>query len=73
MIYEFRLNIFVENQGDLVDVQDKLDDLKPNMKVINPDQPDQECSVIELIECYHDESPHKPCPVIDHWDNCPIS
>lgn len=71
MLYELRTRIFCQTQSDFDDVIDKLDGLKPDMKVINPGQPNQECSVIEIIENRHDESPHAPCNEISHWDNCP--
>lgn len=72
MLYELRINCFCENQSDFDDVLDKLDDLKPDMKVINPGTEAQECSVIDLIENHHDEDPHIPCREISHWDNCPV-
>jgi len=71
MIYQLRLTAFCEHAGDFDDVLDKLDDLKPKMKVVNPGQLDQECSVIELIECHHDETPPEPCIILSHWENCP--
>lgn len=72
MLYELRIDIFVEHQGDLDDVIDKLNDLKPDMKVIKPGQPDQECSTIDVIECRHDMTPPEPCTEVSHWDNCPL-
>jgi len=71
MIYELRINIYVEFQHVLEDVLDKLDDLKPQMKVIKPGQPDQQCSTIEVMENHHDMTPPDPCSQISHWDNCP--
>lgn len=73
MLYELRINVFVENQDTYGDVMDKLNDIKPNMKVIKPGQPNQECSVIDLIENHHDESPNGHCYELSHWDNCPGS
>lgn len=72
MLYELRIDVYVEHQSDLNDVLDKLNDLKHEMKVINPGQPDQECSVIETIENHHDVHPALPCFELSHWDNCPL-
>ena len=72
MLYELRAFIYVENAHDLADVRDKLRDLVPKMKVINPCTEAQECSTIDLIENHHDESPHEPCHILQHWDNCPV-
>lgn len=71
-MYELRIDVFCENEVDYTDVMDKLDDLKPIMKVINPGQLNQQCSVIDLILNRHDESPRAPCTEISHWDNCPV-
>lgn len=73
MMYQLRVNAFCEHASDFDDVLDKLDDLKPDMKVINPGQENQECSTIDLIENHHDEPPPHPCHPISHWDNCPLS
>lgn len=72
MMYELRINIFCEHESDFEDVLDKLDDLKPHMRVVNPSQPDQECSAIDVITNRHDENPHEPCTLLEHWDNCPL-
>lgn len=72
MIYELRTTIFAENHDAFDDVLDKLNDLKPNLKVLHPGADNQECSVIEVIECNHDETPPQPCHDISHWDNCPL-
>lgn len=71
MIYQLRINCFFTDQSAFDDVVDKLDDAKGKMTVVNPGQPDQECSVIEQIKCFHDESPHIPCIELDLWNNCP--
>ena len=72
MLYELRIDIFVDKEDDLHDVLDKLNDLKPDMKVIKPGEPDQECSTIDVIENHHDETPPQPCHELSHWDNCPL-
>lgn len=72
MFYELRVNVFVEHLGDLDDVLDKMDDLKDDMKVVNPGTEQQECSVIDVIENHHDEPPPHPCHELSHWDNCPV-
>lgn len=71
MIYQLRIDCYADNQADFEDVLDKLDDLKPQLKVIKPGQPNQQCSVIDVIENHHDETPPSPCHDIAHWDNCP--
>lgn len=73
MIYQLRINCYFTDEDALDNVMDKLEDAKDKMTVINPGQPDQECSVIEQIHCYHDQYPHEPCIEVDHWNNCPVS
>lgn len=71
MIYELRIDCFFTDRASFDDVVDKLNDGKDDMTVVNPGQPNQQCSVIEQIECRHDERPLEPCTWIDQWDNCP--
>lgn len=72
MLYELRTHCFFSDEASFLDVVDKLNDAKGDMVVVNPGQPNQQCSVIDQMHCYHDESPHGPCNLIDHWDNCPV-
>lgn len=71
MIYELRIDCFFADQASFDDAVDKLNDGKASMIVVNPGHADQQCSVIEQLHCHHDETPHIPCTLIDHWDNCP--
>ena len=71
MIYELRTTIFCDSQANFDDVLDKLNDLKPQMRVINPGQTNQECSLLDVIENHHGEIPPAPCRELSHWDNCP--
>lgn len=72
MIYELSVKCLCLTQAAFDDALDKLNELKPDMKFINPGQPNQECSFIDVIENRHDESPTAPCTIISHWDNCPV-
>lgn len=71
MLYELRIDTYVEDIHDYADVRDKLHDILHKMKVIKPGGPAQQCSVIDVIENHHDESPASPCILRWHWDNCP--
>lgn len=73
MIYELRIDVYFTDKDAFDDAVDKLNDGKDQMTVINPGQPDQQCSVIDQIENHHDQSPLKPCHLINHWDNCPLT
>ena len=61
MIYQVRANVFFTQISDAEDlvahIALKLDDAV----VINPDEPNQQGCSIELIKCYHDQIPTKPC------------
>lgn len=61
MIYEVRANVFftqITDAEDLVKhIAAKLDDAV----VVHPDEPNQQGCSVELIKCYHDETPTKPC------------
>lgn len=64
MIYEVRANVFFENISDAEDlvkhIASKLDDAV----VVHPDEDNQQGCSIELIKCYHDETPTSPCEVV---------
>jgi len=71
MFAQLRVTVFCEKVDDFEDVIDKLIDLQDKMKVVNPGQPNQECSVIDSLICHHDTDPAEPCELLYHWDNCP--
>lgn len=73
MFYELRATIFVTDRAHFDDIIDKLDDLKPQMHVVNPDRMDEEASRIDILENHHDVNPNEPCHLLEHWDNSPGS
>lgn len=71
MFYELRITLFTDTRPEFDDIIDKIDDLKPQLRVVNPDQDNMEPSVIDLMENHHDVNPHEPCKILEHWDNKP--
>lgn len=64
MIYEVRAHIFFTDENDAKDyMENSLSYLKIGV-VVNPDQENKQGCSIELIKCYHDETPTLPCEVI---------
>lgn len=61
MIYEVRSRLFFTDQNDAKDyIEDSLPYLEKSV-VVHPDEPNQQGCSIELLKCYHDETPTKPC------------
>lgn len=73
MFYQLRVNAFFETAAPLTDILAKLEMQKSRMMVINPGLANQEYSVIDEIECRHDECPTAPCTAVRHWDNSPCN
>lgn len=71
MFYQVRAIIFFHSQDEATDFYHDCELALPKGDVMNPGQPDQECGIIDLIKCHHDEFPHEPCEVISRADNCP--
>lgn len=61
MIYQVRANIFFKEKLDAEDLVSKCATAMVDAAVIHPDEPNQEGCSVELIKCYHDEIPTKPC------------
>lgn len=73
MFYQVRANLFFHEEDEAIDFYHDCQIALPKASVINPGTPEQECSVIDFIKCYHDEQPHGSCDAISHEDNCPLS
>lgn len=61
MIYEVRATIFFQNKSDADDLVSKCVCAMDDAIVVHPDEPNQQGCSIELIKCFHDETPTKPC------------
>lgn len=61
MIYEVRANLYFDKKDEAVDFAHDCQTAMAKAVVIHPDEPNQEGSSVELIMCYHDETPTKPC------------
>lgn len=65
MIYQVRANLFFDV---LDEAQDFFNDgiiALPKSIVVHPADPNYERPRLELIKCFHDETPTKPCELID--------
>lgn len=72
MIYEVRATMFFTSEDEASDFLFDCETALPKAIILNACQPDQECSRVELIRCFHDEIPHQPCEAITEKDNCPV-
>lgn len=71
MIYEVRAILFFAEPDEARDFLHDCENALPKAIVIKPGQPDQQCSFADLIACNHDDTPPRPCVLIEHRDNCP--
>lgn len=71
MIYEVRATMYFTDLEDADDFFDNCQDALEKATVVNPGQPNQECSQADLILCHHDDHPPESCHLGEHHDNCP--
>lgn len=64
MIYQVRANIFFTEMSDAEDLVKHIALKMDNAVVIHPDEENQQGCSVELIKCYHDETPTTPCHLI---------
>lgn len=61
MIYEVRANVYFTALSDAEDLTKYIASKFDDAVVVHPDEPNQEGSRVELIKCYHDQTPTLPC------------
>lgn len=61
MIYQVRANLFFHSKADADELVESIVSAMNDAIVVHPDEPNQEGCSVELIKCYHDETPTKPC------------
>ncbi|MBA7634556.1 hypothetical protein ES703_42142 [subsurface metagenome] len=61
MIYQVRANIFFTALTDAEDLASKCITSLSDAVVVHPDESNQEGCRVEVIKCFHDETPTKPC------------
>ena len=72
MIFQVKTTLFFDGLSIPEQIKDALITVWQHARVVNPCMPDQECSRVEILKCYHDEDPHRPCESIFERDNCPV-
>lgn len=70
MIYEVRANLFFRTCSDAEDMTAYIASKMDDMVVVHPDEPNQQGCSVELIKCFHDETPTRPCECIGEI-HCP--
>lgn len=61
MIYEVRARLFFDTQHKAeVAVQTVVNAMQLAL-VVHPDEDNQQGCYVEMIKCYHDETPTRPC------------
>jgi len=61
MIYQVKANLFFDSQDEGRDFYHDCERAFAKSTPVNPDTPDREDCIIELIENHHDENPNSPC------------
>lgn len=71
MFYQVTMTCYFELEDEARDFYNDGHLALPKATVINPNQPDMEFSIIELLENHHDVDPNLPCVLIEYEDNKP--
>jgi len=73
VFYRVTATLLIDENFPLPAIMGMLSALTNHCVVVNPGQPNQECSQVQTQLCYHDESPHQSCTVIATWvdPDCP--
>lgn len=69
MIYQVNAKFFFVNPDEARDFYHDCATAIDKTAVVNPNQPTQELSHAELIECRHDNNPNEACEVAEEVDN----
>jgi len=64
MIYQVRVNIFFTETSDAEDLVSQVVRAMSDAVVVHPDDPNMQGCSVELIKCYHDEIPTRPCETL---------
>jgi len=64
MFYEVRATLYFLEQDEAEDFYHDCDMAYLKTMNVNPDTPSTECSIAQLIENHHDESPNAPCVLL---------
>ena len=72
MFYQVTATFFFDESDEANDFYHDCAVALPKATVVNPGQPNQECSRVVMLECRHDEHPVQPCEHLQEADNCPL-
>lgn len=61
MIYQVRSSLFFEKKEIAQEYAKITQEFMDKAVVVHPDEPNQQGCSLEMIKCYHDETPTKPC------------
>ncbi len=65
MIYEIMANMFFNSEDEAIDFFGDCQKALGKSVVVHPDEPQAGKPCIQLIKCFHDETPTKPCEVVE--------
>jgi len=65
VVYKVALVLFFDEESDARDTFNALARRKALFRTVNPGKPNEEKSVLRREICYHDETPPKPCEVVE--------
>jgi len=66
-IYRIDITVFIKDVEDVKKIYQYLKKFRDKYNTVNKGKINVEYSVLRLHKCYHDESPTKPCEIIDEW------
>jgi len=67
--YRIIINVILSDLNTAETIKSFLMGLKNNFMTINKGMPNEERSLVEIHECYHDEDPAKPCKPLFRWES----
>lgn len=65
MIYQVRATLFFDKEDEAKDAFHDCEKALAKSVVVNPESENRERPRVELLKCYHDEVPTRPCVITD--------
>jgi len=69
MIYRITVDMMFNDPDPMGDILEEVQCHEHQAITINPGQPNEEKSIIDVVQCHHDETPTSPCHSIYHWES----
>jgi len=68
-VYRLTANIILTEEDEAKGLYQYLEQVSHRFLVIKRGEPQEERSSLQLEHCYHDETPVRPCEVLQRWES----